>query len=258
MDVNHKLFDITTVNFDSCPWFILCKMIKSSGGKMKTTIWLCRVGLCLGLAGCAVVPPEGAKLSASVGQQLQEIRKSHLAYIDRTYTILEAEANRAVDNIYGPKLITAALNGSSGATLMAKLEAGKKGGEDAKTAVLYTSRFLENIRKNVEAERARVLQPIRDQQAQALANANQAWNQVMQGNTTLTVYLDSLSKVRDAQDALLTQAGLGNLQDNTAATLTDISDKLNEILIQANDKEADINKLENDLRDIVGKPKSQQ
>jgi hypothetical protein len=223
---------------------------------MKIKIWLCCAGLCLGLAGCAVVPPESARLSASVGQQLQEIRKSHLAYIDRTYGILEMEANRVVDNVYGPKLITAALNGGSGATLMAKLEAGKKGGEDARTAVLYTSRFLENIRKNVEAERTRVLQPIRDQKALALANANQAWNQVMQGNTTLTVYLDSLSKVRDAQDELLAKAGLPDLQDKTAAALTDISERLNDILIQANDKDADINRLENDLRDIIGKVKT--
>ena len=224
---------------------------------MKLAPWLVCIGLCLALARCAVVPPQGAQLSASVGQQLQELRKSHLAYIDRTYTILEAEANRVVDNIYGPKLITAALNGTSGATLMARLEAGKKGGDDAKTAVLYTSRFLENIRKNVEAERTRVLQPIRDQRALALANANQAWNQAMQGNTTLTVYLDSLSKVRDAQDQLLAKVGLVDLQENTAATLTDISDRLNDILIQANDREADINKLANDLRDIVGKVKNQ-
>ena len=218
---------------------------------------LCVIGLCLALAGCAVVPPQSAQLSASVGQQLQEIRQSHLAYIDRTYAILEAEANRVVDNVYGPKLITAALNGNSGATLMAKLEAGKRGGDDAKTAVLYTTRFLENIRKNVEAERTRVLQPIRDQRMLALANANQAWNQVMQGNTTLTVYLDSLSKVRSAQDELLAKVGLVDLQDKTAASLTDISDRLNEILIEANDKEADINRLENDLRDIVGKVKNQ-
>ncbi|HEX7644320.1 MAG TPA: hypothetical protein VF472_19105 [Burkholderiaceae bacterium] len=224
---------------------------------MKGLPWLGVIGLCLGLGGCAVVPPQSAQLSASVGQQLQDIRQSHLAYIDRTYAILEAEANRAVDNIYGPKLITAALNGSSGATLMSKLEAGKRGGEDAKTAVLYTTRFLENIRKNVEAERARVLQPIRDQRTLALANANQAWNQVMQGNTTLTIYLDSLSKLRDAQDELLAKAGLVDLQDKTAATLTDISDRLNELLIQANDKDADINRLESDLRDIVGKAKNQ-
>ena len=215
------------------------------------------MALCLELGGCAVVPPQGAELSASVGQQLQEIRKSHLIYIDRTYLMLETEANRVVDNVYGPKLISAALKGSSGATLMNKLDAGKKGGDDAKTAVLYTSRFLENIRKNVETERARVVQPIREQHAKALANANLAWNQAMQGNTTLTVYLESLSKVRDAQNELLARAGLVDLQENTAATLSDISDRLNEILIQANDKEADINKLENDLRDVVGKVKTQ-
>ncbi len=224
---------------------------------MKITFWLCCAGLCVGLGGCAVVPPQSAQLSASVGQQLQEIRKSHLAYIDRTYSILESEATRAVDDVYGPKLIAAALNGASGATLMGKLEAGKKGGDDAKTAVLYTQRFLENVRKAVEAERTRVLQPIKDQHAQALANANDAWNQAMQGNTTLTAYLESLSKIRDAQDQLLAKAGLVDLQEKTAATLTDISDRLNDILIQANDKDADISRLESDLQAVVGKMKQQ-
>ncbi len=214
------------------------------------------VGVCFQLASCAVVPPESARLSATVGQQLTEIRKSHLAYIDRTYALLEAEANRAVDNIYGPKLIAAALNGASGATLMAKLQAGKNGGADANTAVRYVGEFLTVVRKKVETERARVLQPIRDQRAQALANANAAWTQVIQGNITLTAYLESLSKIRDAQDQLLAKAGLENIQDKTAAALTDISDELNNITIQANDREADLGRLETQLQIIVDKLKT--
>lgn len=214
------------------------------------------LGLCLQLACCAVVPPEGARLSASVGQQLAEIRKGHLAYIDRTYALLEAEATRAVDNIYGPKLIAAALNGASGATLMNKLAAGKNGGDDAKTAVRYVGEFLTVVRKKIEAERARVVQPIMAQRAQALANANAAWTQVIQGNITLTVYLESLSKIRDAQDQLLAKAGLENIQDKTAAALTDISDELNKLTIEANDREADLGKLENQLQTIVDKLKA--
>jgi hypothetical protein len=232
----------------------------SGGTDMKMAQEMARSALCvvvcLLLACCAVVPPESARLSATVGQQLAEIRKSHLAYIDRTYALLEAEANRAVDNIYGPKLIAAALKGASGATLMAKLEAGKNGGDDAKTAVRYVGEFLTVVRKKVEAERARVVQPIMEQRAQAMANANAAWTQVIQGNITLTAHLESLSRIRDAQDQLLAKAGLENIQDKTAAALTDISDELNDITIQANDREADLGKLENQLQTIVDKLKA--
>jgi hypothetical protein len=218
--------------------------------------WALCLGACLQLASCAVVPPESARLSASVGQQLAEIRKSHLAYIDRTYALLEAEANRAVDNIYGPKLIAAALNGASGATLMNKLAASKNGGDDAKSAVRYVGEFLTVVRKKLEAERVRVVQPIMEQRAQALANANAAWTQAIQGNITLTAYLESLSKIRDAQDQLLAKAGLENIQDKTAAALTDISDEINNITIQANEREADLGKLENQLQAIVDKLKA--
>jgi hypothetical protein len=100
------------------------------------------------------------------------------------------------------------------------------------------------------------VQPIIDQRAQALANANAAWTQVIQGNITLTAYLESLSKIRDAQDQLLAKAGLENIQDKTAAALTDISDELNDITIQANDREADLGKLENQLQAIVDKLKA--
>lgn len=209
----------------------------------------------VGLGGCASVPPESVKLSSTVGQQLLEIKRSHEAYINMVYNQMETQANQAVDNVYGPALIGAALNGASGKILIAHLDAGKNGGTDAQEAILFVSAFLSNIRNKVESQRAVVLQPIKDHHAAALANVDAAWSQVLQGNATITAYLTSLVKLRDTQDQLFAAAGLPDIQTKTADALTEASNDINSITNKAKEKDADLTQLNSDLQNAVDKLK---
>jgi len=192
------------------------------------------VAASLALAGCAVVPPETVQLSSTVGQDLLAIKKSHLFYVNSYYDRLESQANFAVDHIFAPQIISAALNGESGKVLSAKLEAGKNGGEAANDAVIFLSRFVTNVRDVVEKKRREDVQPIADARTAAQQNIEQAYAQVLQGNATITAYLASLAKIREAQDQLFAAMKLpADLQDKSAAALSKLSDTVQSIQLKA-------------------------
>jgi hypothetical protein len=205
----------------------------------------------LALAGCASVPPESVQLSAAVGQDILAIQKSHLFYVNSYYDRLESQANFAVDHVFAPQIITAALNGASGQVLIAKLEAGKNGGDDANDAVAFASRFVTNVRNTIEARRQQDIQPIKDARSVAQQNVEAAYAQVIQGNATITAYLASLVKIRAAQDQLLTSLKLpSDLQDKTATTLSQLSDSVQSVQLKAANGELQLDSASQKILDI--------
>ncbi len=204
------------------------------------------------LAGCASVPPATVQLSTSVGNDMLAIKKSHEFYLNAYYARLTYEANRAIDDDYTPALISAAMRGKSGSILMEKLEAGKQGGAAANDAVVFMEEFLKQVKAHVDAQRSAVLGPIEKAHSAALANVGQAYTAVLQGNSTLTAYLESLVKLRQAQDELLAKAGLPNLQDDVAQKLSGASDQVASLLTKARTGEAKIDDVEAQLKQLAG------
>ncbi len=220
---------------------------------MRNSICVLAIITALHISGCAVVPPESVKLSSIVGQDIGELSKNHLAYVDAYYDRIEAQLNRAIDQIYAPDLISAALRGQSGELLFKRLEAGKAGGDTANDAVVFASRFLTNVRNKVEGQRAADLKPIRDARKVARAELEAAYAQVVRGNATITAYLASVAKVKEAQDDLFKIVGLQGLPDKTAATLAGFSDQVDSLVNDAKEKDAKFDELQRRLREAVDK-----
>jgi hypothetical protein len=183
----------------------------------------------IALVGCASVPAESVTLSSTLGNDLLALKKSHLVYVNGFYDRVEAETNRVIDQEYAPMLIRAALKGASGKLLLEKLNEGKASDQGAQDAIAYTQRFLEDVKKFVDSERSATISAIESSRTEALSNTNAAYSQVMQGNAVLTAYLTSLVKVRDAQNELLKDIGVPNLQDDLAKELATASDSINQL-----------------------------
>ena len=60
------------------------------------------IALSLVLGACAQVPKESVELSATVGRDIAEIRKSHIALVDLYYAALFTDINKFVDDVYLP------------------------------------------------------------------------------------------------------------------------------------------------------------
>jgi hypothetical protein len=197
-------------------------MKRSWAGGISLFCWL------LFLGGCASVPPETVKLSSSVGDQIAAIEKSHKTYINRAFDVLEANANRLIDEAYTPKLISAGLNGRSGQMLMNALTEAKTNPNTEATAraLAYTEEFLKLVKVEVDSQRNQLLNPIRQNRSAALANVDAAYEQVLRGNATVTAYLASIVKIRETQDQMFSAAGAPGLQDEIASAAAKASDDI--------------------------------
>jgi hypothetical protein len=227
-------------------------------------IW-CRSGLvhAIGglalLAGCASVPPQSVQLSERVGQDLLAIKQGHVFYVNSFYDRLVFEANRAIDNEYTPALIAAELNGDPGGALMKSLEEGKAGGMPARKAVDFMEIFLSGVHDRVDNQRKMVLTPIQAARATAISQVESAYGNVFQANTTITAYLTSLRKLREAQDAILAKAAASNLQDRIAQTTATTSDEIDALLTRARRGEATVDQVTQTLEKLSsGTPKNPQ
>lgn len=216
----------------------------------------CRSGLvhaicCVGLlAGCASVPPQSVELSAHVGQDLLAIKQGHVFYVNSFYDRLVFEANRAIDNEYTPALIAAELNGAAGSSLMKSLEEGKAGGLPARKAVDFMQIFLVGIHDRAENQRRIVLGHIEAARASAISQAESAYGNIFRANSTITAYLTSLRKLREAQDAILAKAGVPNLQDEIAQETATASDQIDSLLTRARRGEVTVDQVTQTLEKL--------
>jgi hypothetical protein len=205
----------------------------AAGRPRRTSVVATALAALLVLSGCAVVPTESATLSATVGRDLLEIKKSHIFYVNSFYDRVEAQANRIVDQEFAPALIAKALNGASGKFLMKKLEDGRGGGQAAQDAVAFVHQFLVNVNGAVEAERTAIVGPIEQNHKTAVAQVEQGYAGVLQGNATITAYLTSLIKLHAAQNELFAAAGVPTFQDDVAVRLSKASDDVDSLLTKA-------------------------
>ncbi len=65
---------------------------------------------CFLVGGCAQVPKESVELSATVGRDLAEIKKSHLALVDIYYEDVIEDINMFVDKVYMPYQVNKTLS----------------------------------------------------------------------------------------------------------------------------------------------------
>jgi hypothetical protein len=186
----------------------------------------------------------------AVGTDLLALQKSHRFYVNAYYDRLVVEANRLIDEQYTPMLMADAINGKSGERLMEKVGAIKTSPQAAQDAAAFTERFFQNVKTRVDSQRTSIVGGIEAARKKALAQTEDAYTQVVQGQSTVTAYLASLVKLREAQNDLLTKAGLPNLQDDVAVNLAQASDAAGAVLTQAKTGAKTLDEVENSLEQL--------
>jgi hypothetical protein len=191
------------------------------------------------LVGCAEVPKQSVDISAALGNDLAETRRAHLRLVDLYFAKMESDANRFVDNVYAPYQINKTLEEYQKILIDAIIKGAseKASDKDRRTSFEFLEVYLTEVRNDIEAFRAKSLLPIREQRKIVAQKINDSYSNMVLANTTVTAYLASLVKVKDAQNEVLTKLGGGGWQEQISGNLTDASDKIDQL-----NKEAGSNK----------------
>jgi hypothetical protein len=204
----------------------------------------------LGVTGCAQVPKEAVDLSATVGRDIAEIRKSHIALVDIYYKGLLKNINLFIDNIYLPYQIQKTLSDSAiKQDMLSAIESASRpdaAGQRQKDAFEKIKIFHLVVHEEVEGYRKIKLKPIEDEHKSVLNDINQSYEQIHYANSIVTGHLASVVKVHHTQNEILEKLDLKNLRTKVGEEVADISDKISELIVKS--KESEIN-----LDDVISK-----
>ena len=220
---------------------------------------LAAITLALLLGACAQVPKEAVELSVTVGRDISEMRKSHMALVDQYYSELLEDINKFIDNVYLPYQIQRTLADDLWKNeMLSAIESASRvdpSGNAQKESLKKIEAFLLIIQEEVEAYRKMKLKPVQDQYSTVSFNINQSYEQIHYANSIVTGHLASVVKVHDTQIEILEKLDMGNFRVNVGEGLAGISDEIGELLQEAQDGEENLNTIISKFEKLIGDKK---
>jgi len=210
------------------------------------------------LTGCVSIPPESVKLSATIGNDLDALHKSHRAFVSLHYDKIKNEINQFIDDVYAPFAISRSLEiemeefKKDRESLPGLIQKSIEGEDLASKEVLnYMQDFLEITNEDIESMRNELIQPIKDQEELLLKKVDQAYANTIQANAILTSHLQSLRDVKEAQSEAYQLMGLNNIDE----TINEYALNASEIVSKATKTAKNIDVKSDEVLDFVNEIK---
>lgn len=186
------------------------------------------LGAILLLSSCVSIPKETIVLSKTMGKDLEALHGSHRNLINLHYDRIEKDINSFVDEVYSPYVIHFVLQKELEArekgeqSLYSSLEAaGTSGGmKTTEAAIQDMEDFLNSAYKQIEKKRKSLLEPVIAQRSEVENSVNGSYENLIYANSTVTGYLESIRKVKDAQSEALAGVGLEDATEEINLQLT--------------------------------------
>lgn len=198
------------------------------------------------LAACVSIPKETVTLSQTLANDLVILHNAHRNIAQIYFKKIKDNINSFVDETYAPFVIQHVLTSelqayqSGKPSLYGTIEgAGKKEGTPAtKIAIKEMSDFQSAAYKQIEKKRNELLSPVMAQEAEVIKAVNQSYEHAIYANSTITGYLLSIRKVKEAQQEALSKLGISGADTIISNTLTKVSEQISEAVKKG--KEIDI------------------
>ena len=213
-------------------------------------VWL--AAILVVLAGCSEVPREAVTLSVTVGSDLEELRRSHLAAATVLFDRSKQDANRFIDDVYTPALIkrffAEPLIGNQDPIAILRAELAR---DDAGDTLAVMQIIVEEVTSQIEEKRQELLAPIEAQERETLTAINDAYANVMAGHAAVTAHLSSVRRVQEAQDQFLGDIGLDDLRGRVNQTTDSVSGVVSGLLEDTQGLDRAVDQLDGAIDDVV-------
>jgi hypothetical protein len=219
-------------------------------------------------SGCASIPKEVVTLSQTLGKDIKVLHNSHINTVEVYFGKIKYDINSFIDEKYAPFIIHYVLkselvNYKQGKTsLFGTIEiAGQKEGQkEANDALNVMVDFQETARKQIESKREELLSPILKQESEITSAVNKSYENVQYANSSITAYLQSIRKVKEAQQQALSMVGLEGSDSLVTNSLVKLSEQVEkavktgkEIDIQSDDAYKQLERVANQMKEITTK-----
>ncbi|PTP68691.1 hypothetical protein [Vibrio splendidus] len=195
---------------------------------------LCLIGLSLLLSACAAtVPKEVVELSYKMNQDMTHVEHAYTDLVRQHIAVLKKQREDYLYNEWVPDLLEDWIEEG----MLIEMAQGK---------VIYDNQVedfvsvdkpdriaqLNSIKDwalvatdEIEAKRRELLAPLEQAEITMIANIQQSFGLMKQGNQTITAHLNSIREVQDVQNQLLESVDLEQLRNNINQKLSELSDQ---------------------------------
>jgi len=186
------------------------------------------------IAACAQVPKESVELSATVGRDMAEMRRSHVALVNIYYKQTINRINRFIDDVYLPYQVQKTLGFAPvKKELLGAINAASNtdaSGKKQKDAMVKIELFLVTIQKEVESYRKSKTDPVIKERDEILKSLNDSYERIHYANSIVTGHLASIVKVHDTQNELLEKLKMGDLRKKITVGATKNTEAINKLI----------------------------
>lgn len=190
------------------------------------------------LSSCADVPEEAVTLSVTVGNDLEEVHRSHRALAERYFARMKSDIDAFVDEKYAPFITDRTLkaevklpNGQKTTILDIIVAEAKK--EGAGRTLAFMGSTVKKITAQIARYRNELMAPVEAQEREVLRAVDDTYAKIQNAHAVVTGHLASVRRVQQAQQELLETAGLKDLRRKFIDTTASVSDRVAEITVKA-------------------------
>ena len=207
---------------------------------------LCLVGLSLLLSACvATVPKEVVELSYKMNQDMTHVEHAYTDLVRQYIAVLKKQREDYLYNEWVPDL----LEGWIQEGMLIEMAQGKVVYDDQIEDFVSVDKLnridqLSSIKdwalvatNEIEAKRQELITPLEKAESTIIAEIQQSFGLLKQGNQTITAHLNSIREVQDIQNKLLESVDLEQLRNSINQQLSELSDQAEKGL----DKVRDLN-----------------
>ena len=189
----------------------------------------------LGIVACDTVPDEAVTLADTVGRDLEEVHRAHRELANLLYGRVEAEINHFIDDTYRPAYIALFAENFD---LPDAIQQAMR--DDPDDLLDLLTDFVSQATVDIEAKRRELLEPIQAENTMVIEEIDAAHRQIQQGHDVVVSHLRSVRAVRDTQNELLSEVGLGDLRQRIATRTAEVSSRVGDLVVRARGAETQI------------------
>ena len=217
---------------------------------------------------CVTIPKETVTLSQTLGNDLVILHKANRNIIDIHFKKINNDINSFINDVYAPFVIHYALEselknfkaGNPSLYLTIEIAGQKEGKIESENALKEMTDFQDAARRKIESKRNELLTPILKQQEEIVLAVNQSYEHAIYANSTVTAYLQSIRKVKGAQQEALSMLGLEGADTLITNSLVKVSEQVEnavnagkKIDVQSDDAYNQLEKISNQIKAITNK-----
>lgn len=211
----------------------------------STISWLVLLLGAVVLAGCPSVPKESVELSNTVGRDLEEIHRSHLALAKLQFDEQIERANKFIDDTYRPAFIGEFAREFRLADRVQLIVE-----NDPEKLLPILTRFVSVANERIEDKRTRLVEPIRAQRDRVIESIDTAYRQIQSAQAVVTGHLASIRDVREMQNEMLAETGLDGLPDRISKATARVSNGVSRVVAEGERLDRDAENAGEKIREL--------